>query len=71
MDDLAALGLTARTNLNLLALLILDITPVAALKTERAFSFIKKLLQHLPALPDDEECSAQWIYKLKSRLAFL
>jgi hypothetical protein len=47
MDDLAAFRLAPRTNLDLLALLIFDVAPVACMKTQSAFTLVEKLFQHV------------------------
>ena len=46
MNELAVFGFAPRTNLDLLALLIFDVAPVAAMKTQRALPFVEKLFQH-------------------------
>lgn len=43
MDDLAGFRFAPRTNLDLLALLIFDVAPVACMKTQSAFTLVEKL----------------------------
>ena len=47
MNDLMVLSFATGANLYLLAVPIFFIAPVAAMKTEGAFTFIEKLFQHL------------------------
>jgi hypothetical protein len=47
MDDLAVFRFAPRTNLDLLALLIFDVAPVACMKTQCAFTLVEKFFQHV------------------------
>ena len=47
MNDVTALVIAARANLQLLASLLADVAPLAAVKSERAFAFVEKRFQHV------------------------